>query len=337
MLVVTNYFVAILCCVVAMICWGSWQNTRNLASNKWRFELYYWDFVAGILITSLISAITIGSMGNEGRTFAADVVQAEWKFLGSAALGGAIWNLGTLLLVAAISVAGMSVAFPIGGGIGWLLGIAINYDPALVKNPYLLFTGMAAIILAIFISMLAYQKLAAGQKKRTAKGFFLSLSAGLLIALFYKFVAFSLAAYEPAPTGIVLEAGKLSPYTAVFFFSVGAFVSTFIFNPVMMKKPVDGPPVSIRDYQNGSRRDHFWGIAGGAIWCIGNIVSFMAASSASPAISYGLSNAAPVVAALWGIFVWKEFKDAPAGTSWLLGLMFLFYLIGLTLITTSNI
>jgi len=337
MIVVTNYFVAILCCVLAMICWGSWQNTRNLANKKWRFELYYWDFVAGILLSSLVAALTIGSLGSEGRTFANDVAQAEWLYIGSAALGGAIWNLGTLLLVAAISIAGMSVAFPVGGGIGWLLGIAVNYNPDEVKSSPMLFGGMAAIIIAILLSMRAYQKLASGQKKTTAKGFLLALSAGLLIAFFYKFVAFSLAANEVTASGIILEAGRISPYTAVFSFSIGFFVSTFIFNPIMMRNPVEGKPLSIGDYLKGGRRDHFWGMIGGAIWCIGNIVSFMAASSASPAISYGLSNAAPVVAAFWGIFVWKEFKDAPTGTPRLLSLMFLFYIIGLTMITIANI
>ena len=128
-----------------------------------------------------------------------------------------------------------------------------------------------------------------------------------------------------------------SSYTAVVFFSFGALLSTIILNPFFMARPVEGEPVKIAQWIRGTGKAHILGILGGAIWCLGNSLSFMSVGAASPAISYGLSNAAPVVAALWGIFVWKEFKDAPKGTSLLLTLMFIFYLIGLTLIVYSRI
>jgi len=310
MVIIENYTLAIFLCVLAMICWGSWQNTQNLIGKPWRFELYYWDFVSGILVASLIAALTIGSLGTQGRTFFQDIQQADLANLGSAMLGGAIWNLGTLLLIAAIAIAGMSVAFPIGGGIGWLLGILVNYDAAEVKNSPMLFVGMAIILVAILFSMISYKKLASETKKPTMKGILLSFAAGLLIAFFYKFVANSLAGNTLEQGGVIaLEVGKLSPYTAVFFFSIGAFLSTFIFNPVFMRKPVQGTPVTFSDYFKGTSRMHLFGLLGGAIWCAGNIASFMAVNTASPAISYALSNAAPMIAAIWGIFVWKEFKE----------------------------
>jgi glucose uptake protein len=331
MVLVQNYALAVFLCAIAMVCWGSWQNTRNLIGKEWRFEHYYWDYSLGILLFALLMAFTFGSFGNQGRSFIPDLMQADYGSLLSAAVGGFIWNIGTLLLVASISIAGMSVAFPIGGGIGWTLGILINYLGKPEGNPVYLFGGTFIIILAILFSMQSYRKLAAHQKKPSLKGIVLALLAGLCIAFFYRFVASSLATdFSEA------EAGKISSYTAVVLFSIGALISTIIANPVFMAHPVQEGPVRMSGWFKGPARAHLLGLLGGAIWCLGNSVSFMSVGAASPAISYGLSNAAPVVAALWGIFVWKEFRDAPKGTNLLLAFMFGFYLIGLALIVYSR-
>lgn len=331
MVLVQNYALAVFLCALAMICWGSWQNTQNLIGKSWRFEHFYWDFSLGIVLFALIMAFTFGSHGGEGRSFLADLSQASSRNLLSAAVGGVIWNMGTLLLVAAISIAGMSVAFPIGGGIGWTMGILINYIGKPEGDPVFLFGGTLFIVLAILVSMQSYKKMAKQQQKPTLKGILLSVAAGVCIAFFYRFVASSLAQdFSPA------EAGKITSYTAVVLFSLGAFVCTLIFNPFFMSKPVKGEPVKMSGYFQGSTRTHLLGLLGGAIWCLGNSVSFMAVGAASPAISYGLSNSAPVVAAIWGIFVWKEFKGAPKGTNFLLSLMFTCYLIGLGLIIYSR-
>lgn len=332
MIIVNNYFIAILLCFLAMVCWGSWQNTRNIAGTSWRFELFYWDFSIGIVLFSLLAALTIGSLGSEGRSFIADIKQATSINIGSAMLGGVIWNMGTLLLTAAIAISGMSVAFPVGGGIGWILGIAINYFANPAGNPFYLLVGSIIIIIAILFSMISYKKLATQQKKSTVKGFLLAFTAGLLIAFFYRFVAFSLAMDNT--TEVV---GKLTPYTAVFFFSIGAFICTLIVNPLFMKNPIEGSKVSFADYKSGTFKKHIMGIVGGMIWCTGMVASFMSVNAASPAISYGLSNAAPVIAASWGVFIWKEFKDAPKGTNLYLSLMFLCYMIGLVLIVLSKL
>jgi len=331
MVLVQNYSLAVFLCFVAMVCWGSWQNTQNLIGKEWRFELFYWDYSVGILLFAILMAATFGSFGNQGRSFLPDLAQADPKNLLSSAIGGFIWNIGTLLLVASISIAGMSVAFPIGGGIGWTLGILINYIGKPEGNPVLLFGGTGVIILAILVSMQSYRKLADQQKKPSFKGIALALLAGFCIAFFYRFVASSMATdFGPA------DDGKISSYTAVVFFSIGALISTIIVNPFFMARPVQGEPVKLSGWLKGGTRAHLFGLLGGAIWCLGNSVSFMSVGAASPAISYGLSNSAPVVAALWGIFVWKEFKDAPKGTNMLLTLMFTFYLVGLILIIYSR-
>lgn len=338
MIVVTNYSLAVLFTILAMICWGSWANTQKLVQENWRFELFYWDMVLGILFLSIVAAFTVGSMGDTGRPFLEDLAQADTKSIISAMLGGVVWNLGNLLLVAAIAVAGMSVGFPIGGGIAWVLGIIVNYILIVMDkgrsedNTFLLFAGVFVIIVAIYLSMLAYRRLASEQKKASTKGILLSVFAGLLIAFFYGLVVNSLS-NEFVAGGT----GKLTPFTAVFFFALGVFISTFIFNPVFMKRPVEGDPVSMSQYWRGSFKTHMVGVIGGGIWMLGMVLSFMAAGSAGPAISYALSNAAPVVAILWGVFIWKEFAQAPKGTNRLLLIMFIAYLVGLTLITYSKV
>jgi glucose uptake protein len=338
MIVVSNYALAVVFTILAMICWGSWANTQKLVQQSWRFELFYWDMVIGLLLLSIVAAFTVGSLGDTGRPFLDDLAQADTRSIVSAMLGGVVWNLGNLLLVAAIAVAGMSVGFPIGGGIAWVLGIIVNYVLIILDkgksedNSVLLFTGVAVIILAIYLSMLAYRRLASEQKKTSTKGILLSVFAGLLIAFFYGLVVNSLS-NEFVAGGT----GSLTPFSAVFFFAVGVFVSTFIFNPIFMKHPVQGEPARMSEYWKGNLKTHMVGVLGGSIWMLGMVVSFMAAGAAGPAISYALSNAAPVVAILWGIFIWKEFAEAPKGTNKLLVIMFIAYLVGLTFITYSKV
>jgi len=338
MTLIQNYPVAVAFFILSMICWGSWANMQKVAEKKWRFELFYWDLAIGLLLFATIAAFTLGSFGNMGRPFLEDLKIADSSSIMYAMLGGVVWNLGNILLVAAIAVAGMSVGFPIGGGIAWILGIVFNYilvklDPekAFEGNPTILWVGVIVIIAAIFLSMLSYKRLASEKKKPTLKGILLSVSAGLLIAFFYGLVVKSLD-----NTYVAGGTGTLTPFTGVFFFAVGVFVSTFIFNPFFMRYPVQGEPVRMKEYWKGNLKTHMSGVTGGFIWMLGMVVSFMAAGAANPAISYALSNAAPVVAILWGVLIWKEFKGAPKGTNTFLVTMFILYIIGLVLITASN-
>ena len=339
MVLIDNYFLAVCAFVFCMTCWGSWSNTQKLAAKTWRFELFYWDFVIGLVLTALLWGFTLGSLGEHGRTFWADLQQADSQSIFYAMLGGTVWNIGNLLLVAAIARAGMAVAFPIGGGIAWLGGIIFNYiievsggAEQLVLPTSMLFTGVVIIFIAIALTMVAYKKLASQQEQTSTKGIVLSVFAGLFIAFFYGFVVKSLD-----PQFVTGGMGNLGPFNGVFFFTFGAFVTTFIFNPFFMKKPVEGDPVTMKQYFSGNFKTHSIGALGGLIWASGMVVSFMAVGAGDPAVSYALSNAAPVVAILWGVFVWKEFKGAPEGTNRILAIMFILYLIGLGVITTSKI
>jgi len=232
----------------------------------------------------------------------------------------------------------MAIGFPIGGGIAWILGIVISFVLVIVQggvnpgNSTLLFLGVVVIGFAILLSMRAYGQLASAVKKPTAKGVLLSVFAGLLIAFFYGLVVKSID--HAFVSG---GSGKLMPLTAAFFFTVGAFVTTFLFNPFFMRNPVEGEPLSISDYWKGNWATHLTGLLGGAIWSTGISASFIAVGAAGPAVSYALSNAAPVVAILWGVLVWKEFAAAPRGIGRVLATMFICYLVGLGLITYSRL
>lgn len=332
MIEVHSYGAAVLMCVLAMICWGSWQNAQKLARKDWRFELFYWDYSFGILLMSILAAFTIGSIGSQGRPFLDDLRQAEAQYVGLAMLGGCVWNLGTLCLVAAISLAGMAVAFTFGGGLAWVLGIWVQYADQPAGDARLLGLGSVTIVAAVLLSMNAYRRVSEQQGKSPVKGVILSVMVGVMISLYYLFVQRSIDTEFTAAS-----AGKLTNFSAVVFFSVGVFLSTFLYNSYFMKKPVEGPPLGAGDYFQGLRRDHLAGVLAGCIWCWGNIFSFMAVRSAGPAISYGLSLAAPLVAAVWGVFVWKEFRGAPRGTNGLLAAMFAFYVLSLVLITAAKL
>ena len=335
MVVVESYSVAVLLCLITMLCWGSWANTQKLASKEWRFQLFYWDYAIGVLLLTLVLAATLGSAGSAGRSFATDFGQASGSALGSAFLGGVIFNLSNILLVAAIDIAGMAVAFPIGVGLALVLGVVTNYFATPVGNPVLLFLGVAGVIVAILVSAMAYRRLSSGGQKTTRKGIAISVIAGLLMGYFYRFVAASMATLLPDGS---LEAGRLSPYTALVSFSVGLLISNFVWNSLIMARPFVGDPVPFGDYfTKGNLRLHLIGILGGIIWSIGMSLSILASGAAGFAISYGLGQGATMVAAFWGVFIWKEFKAAPAGTNRLLTLMFLSFILGLGFIVVARI
>ncbi len=334
MFVIETYSTAVIFCVITMLCWGSWANTQKLAGKSWRFELFYWDYVFGVMLMAILFAFTLGSMGVAGRGFLADLKQADPANLGSALLGGVIFNAANILLVAAIAIAGMSVAFPVGIGLALVVGVIVNYwaDPA--GNAVLLFLGVAFIGVAIILDALAYRKLPGQGQSGGTKGLILAVLCGILMGYFYRFVA----AAMPKPEEFSqMPAGKLSPYTAMVVFSLGVVLSNFVFNVAIMYKPFTGTPVPIAEYFKGTSRDHLWGIVGGMIWAVGMMFSIIAAGQASFAISYGLGQGATMVAAFWGVFIWREFQQAPPGTNRLLNLMFAGYIIGLALVIVARV
>lgn len=334
MFIIQSYSLAILFCVITMICWGSWGNTQKLVSKNWRYELFYWDYVIGMLLFAVLLGFTMGSYGAEGRSFVTDLLQASQDSIGWVLLGGVIFNASNILLSASISLAGMSVAFPLGVGIALVLGVIINYIGIPEGNPFLLFGGVALIVIAIICNGIASGKISSDkeQQKSSRKGIVIALVAGILMSLFYRFVVKGMDVenfQSPAP-------GMLTPYTAIFVFAIGVLLSNVIFNTLVMKYPFVGASVTYSEYFKGDIKTHLYGMLGGVIWGLGTAFSYIASGQAGPAVSYALGQGAPMIAAIWGVFIWKEFKGAHHQVNYLLSFMFIFFLFGLGLIVAAG-
>lgn len=332
MFIVDNYALAIVFCFITMICWGSWGNSQKLASKNWRYELFYWDYTIGIVLFAILLVFTLGSMGHSGRSFLEDIGQVEGKHVISALIGGIIFNASNILLSASTSIAGMSVAFPLGVGLALVLGVFINYFSTPKGDPVLLFTGVFLIMIAIVCNGIAAGKNNKSQTGTNRKGIILAAVAGILMSFFYRFVAsaMDLDNFEsPTP-------GMATPYTAFFIFSIGILLSNFIFNTLVMKRPFVGAKVSYKEYFAGKFSTHMVGVLGGCIWGLGTAFSYIAAGKAGAAISYALGQGAPMIAALWGVFIWKEFAGTSKSVNRLLALMFILFVSGLSLIVASG-
>jgi len=313
------YAVALAMMLISMICWGSWANTQKV-TGSWRFELFYWDYVWGILLCAVLIGLTLGRTDAASPdSFFRNLAAADAVHLTYAFLGGVVFNIANILIVGAIAIAGMAVAFPVGIGLALVIGSVLNYLITPKGNPLLLFGGVALVCVAIILDALAYRQLSPDTKV-SKKGIVLSLLGGFGMGLFYPFVAKGISG-----------ANHLGPYTVAFVFALGILASNIPGNYIVMRHPVLGPPVSFADYFRGAGRLHFWGIMGGAFWAVGTISNFVAsyAQMVGPASSYALGQGATMVGAIWGVFVWKEFAGAGASTRRLLALMFVFFIVGL--------
>jgi glucose uptake protein len=330
MFVVQHLPIAIFFCVVTMLGWGSWANTQKLAGKeKWPFELFYWDYAIGVLLFSLLFAATLGSSGDVGVSTLENLHTAEFGFMVPALFSGAIFNLGNLLLVAGIDAAGMAVAFPLGVGLALVIGTVESYIEAPKGNPVLLFTGVALIVLAMLMSAVAHSRLPHGQGKSKLRGVVFSAMAGCVMGFFYPQL---MRAISPDFNSQPIRAGMLAPYLALIFFGVGVFLSNFIWNTVFMR----AAKIGCGAYFKGSTRLHVIGVLGGFLWMIALSFNVLASGVAGPAISYALGQGATLVAALWGLFIWREFRAAPPGTTKYLALMLAGYTAGLIMIGSAT-
>lgn len=294
MFIVDSYPLAVLFCFITMMCWGSWGNTQKLASREWRYELFYWDYVIGMFLFSLLISFTMGSFGSGGRHFIDDL----------------------------------------GVGLSLVLGTVINYIGAPKGDPVILFAGVALIVVAVICNGIASSKMQreGADPHSSRKGILLAIIAGVLMSFFYRFVAAAMDLDSFAAPA----AGKLTPYSAIFIFSVGVLVSNLLFNSLAMHYPFAGAMVTYGEYFKGRPKTHLVGMLGGAVWCLGTAFSYIASGKAGAAISYALGQGAPMVAAIWGVFIWMEFKGASKGVYALLAVMFLLFVSGLGLIIASG-
>ena len=335
-----SYGMVLMLTIFTMICWGSWTNVLKFTKG-WRFELLYYDYSIGAALGAALAGLTFGTWGSDGISFTADLSRAGGINILSAFAGGVIFNLSNILVVGAISVAGMGVGFPIGVGLALVVGVIWNYIVNPQGNPLLLFSGVALVMMAIVVDAVAYRALAASKstagdgadaadrKAATWKGIRLAIVGGILMGMFYPLV-------EIGKQG---ERG-LGPYAVGFVFGLGVLVSVFVYNLYFMRFPIEGPRLTFGDYLKGNTWVHFLGIIGGMMWITGSLANFVAASAprdlqVGPAISYAIGQGSCMVGALWGVLVWREFAGGGARVYRLLVLMFLFYLVGLVVVSIA--
>lgn len=313
--------------VFSMIAWGSWANVLKFCKG-WRFELLYWDYVWGTLLMALILGFTMGyTMPASPDSFIQNLQTADGQHLMLAFLGGIVFNIGNIMVIAAIAIAGMAVAFPIGIGLALVIGSVLNYIVTPKGNPLMLFGGIGLVCLAILLDARAYRRQAKDQVV-SVKGIVVSVVGGVMMGLFYPFIAKAIKGDN-----------HLGPYTVAFVFALGILLSNFPLNYVLMRKPLLGPQLSIRDYLRGTGMWHFWGIVGGMLWMTGTMFNFVAsyAQMVGPAASYALGQGSTMVGTIYGVFVWKEFKGADATTKRLLALMFAFFIVGLVCVAAAPV
>ncbi len=318
-----TYQAALFLMLLSMFCWGSWANTLKLCPG-FRFQLFYWDYAIGLAAGAILWGLTAGSMGHSGLPFFSAVAHTPLHAILWAALGGVIFNIANLLLVAAIDVAGLAVAFPVGIGLALIVGAVSSYLVTPAANPLLLFGGVALVTVAIVLDAAAYRKREATAKATTTRGIVLSLVAGVLMGTFYPLVARAMSPNPGLPGP--------GPYAVAFFFAIGVLISTLPANLLLMARPLDGkPPVDGSGYGRASFGWHLAGVLGGAIWCTGAVANFVASGAhvVGPAVSYSIGQGATMISACWGVFVWHEFAGAPRAAKILLFFMFVFFLMGL--------
>jgi glucose uptake protein len=321
-----TYGLALLFMILSMFCWGSWANSMKLCPG-YRFQLFYWDYVVGLLAGAILWGATLGSLGTVGRSFYADIAHSGMHPILLAMIGGAIFNIANLLLVAAIDIAGLAVAFPIGIGLALVVGAISSYIISPKGNPILLFAGIALVVAAIIFDAIAYRLRETERTAMSRRGIVISLIAGLLMGTFYPFVSKAMT-----------EEGGPGPYAALLFFAIGVAVCAVPVNYLLMRFPLDGrEPASMKRYWQAPGAWHLWGVLGGAVWCTGGMANFVASQAhiVGPAVSYSIGQGATMISACWGVFVWHEFSAAPAASKKSLVWMFIFFLCGLTAVACA--
>jgi len=310
--------------ILSTICWGSFANTLKGTKN-YRFELYNWDYTLGIFLMSVILAITMGSVHGGPTAFLANVHASDSSNLWYAGIGGFIFNIANVLLIAGIEITGLAVAFPLSIGIALAEGAVLAYILQPKGNVLLLGAGVLMGVLAVILVGKSYKALRAGSEAVSRKGIIVCVVSGILMGTWAPFVTLAMT-----------HGHTLTPYSTAVFLTLGALICCCLFNPILMRKPIIGTPLSMSDYFRTPNSYHLLGILGGCIWGIGMTFNLVAGGTVGVAISYAIGQASPMVACLWGVFVWKEFAGANSKAKGYLGAMFASYILAIILIASAH-
>src|SRR5580658_6215599 len=326
-----TFSIAFLMTLTSAVCWGSWADTYKVVTRGYRFELFYWDYALGVCLIAVILAFTMGSLHPGNLDFVSNLHSADTSNFYYAIAAGAVFNVANVLLVAGIDMAGMAIAFPLAIGIALVVGVVLSYLQNPKGSPLLLGIAVLCAIVAVIFDGRAYKHLNASRvaagvvgARATGKSIVVCIISGLLMGLFAPIVSHALT------TG-----HAMTPYSVGVFFSIGALACCFVFNVYLMRRPLVGEPVAARGYFHTRAGNHLLGLFGGCVWGLGTVFNLVASSLTGVAISYAIGQSAPMVAALWGVFVWHEFRGAGTAARVNLALMFLFFIAAIALVTLA--
>ena len=320
MILPTTPFAFVLLGLFVLLGWGLWANTLKLATGR-RFEHYYFDFALGVLLTAVTATFTLGALGGEITTMDNITIVGNRDLVMAIAAGAAL-NLATMFLAATVSVAGLSVAFPVAGGTALAVGMLAGYVRRPQGNGALLLGGAAVVIISVFVCSYGYflvrKSLQPGVPKavRQASGRVIkekppSLWKGVILGLVSGlFITVSEPLVEMSRRGIL----DLQGYGLGLMMAAGLFFSTVFFNIWFMNIPVEGDSIGLMGYFGGGLRNHLLGLAGGVVWYAALLSSLLGVSAppelaSSSHIAFALSRSAPLLAALCGWLLWKETRD----------------------------
>lgn len=357
MILAQNHTQTLLLLVLSALCWGLWAAAYR-RTKKWRYELFYFDVAIGAGIVAVVAALTLGSLGFDGFSFEDDMLHAfkhQWLLAFGA---GVIFNLANMLMMGAIAVAGLSVAAPLALGISSMLGLGIAVLLRHAGNPALAFPGSACVLLGIVMVGVAYgwlisarldKMLKEGKAASTnlpgyatgrivsadapsaTKALLLSVVAAALMWIMYPL----LARARLGDTG-------LGPYSLTFLFVGGMFFSTLIFSLFFLNLPIEGEPLEVQEYFQGGIGDHLLGLAAGGLLCIGLLAGLVGEAGPPVAqvgsvMTYGLKQGAILAAAVWGVWVSKDFRGAGARVHGLVAAFIGLIALGVVLLVLASV
>lgn len=357
MILAQNPIQALIIMLIGMLCWGLWASLHKLA-GKWRYELFYFDVAVGLLVTAAVASLTLGTLGFDGFSLEDDLAHAGHRQWLIAFAAGAIFNLANMIMMGAVVVAGLSVAVPLGLGVSLMIGIGIRLITNPPGSPLLMFVGAACLLIAVVIIGVAYtfhvssrvdQLVKEGKVQTTgstpgygkamivsthapsaAKGLLLAIVAGALMWIMFPLI-------NKARVG---DFG-LGPYGLTVMFSLGVVATTFMFNLFFINLPVDGEPIELLSYFQGGIGVHLLGFGSGIMLCAGILAYFVVQGGApetqlKPLTSYAIQQGAVLVAAIVGIFGWKDFRDAEPRVRAMVWSFLLLFALGLGVLVTAG-
>src|SRR5579863_393268 len=341
--------------ILSLVCWGSWANTLKLA-GEWRFELYYYDFAIGFAMLAVVAAFTGGSLNSGELTFQDNFLITGYRTMAYVIAAGVIFNLGNMLLTAAISVAGMALAFTTTFATALVVATTWSFIFEASGGFLLSVCGAVLLLAALVMGAAAYSNYliarseaakeaakaeaakkdvpqAGGRVKRVKA----SRSRGLVVAVALGVAGgIALGLFRPLLDMGMQGEGGVAPYGALLMFAVGVLISTVILDPFFFNFPVAGDPLGFADYFKGTGKQHALGILGGVVAGVASLAGMLALNApaavrTAPMPSFALSQGAPVLAVAWGLFVWREFKNAGERSRLLFRIMWLLLAIGVGL------